>query len=391
MTAPFDTARARRETPGCEERIHLNNAGAALMTRRVLDAQIDHLELEGRIGGYEAAAARAGEIAAVYESLGSLLGAPAGNVALVENATAAWNQAFGSIPLSAGDTVITCEVEYGANYVSLLKAAKERGIEILVAPSDGSGQVDVEALAGLIDGRTRLIAVTHVPTNGGLVNPAAAVGEAARRAGVPFLLDCAQSVGQIDLDVSALGCDFLVGTGRKFLRGPRGTGFLYASPRMLETTEPPVIDHSRARWVSADRYEARPDARRYENWEFNYAAVLGLGAAVDEALAWGVPVVEQEVASLAATLRERLERAGLETFDLGERRCAIVTTVVPGLDSTEAKQRLADQGINVSVTTPGSTLLDFERRNLPDLLRLSVHYFTTPDELDGVVAALVGM
>jgi selenocysteine lyase/cysteine desulfurase len=213
----------------------------------------------------------------------------------------------------------------------------------------------------------------------------------ARRAGVPYLLDGAQSAGQIDLDVEALGCDFLVGTGRKFVRGPRGTGFLYVSPRMLERTEPPVVDHTRARWVAADRYEMGPDARRYENWEFNYAAVLGLGAAVDEALAWGVPVVENVVASLAEALRERLVAAGFDTYDLGEQRCAIVTTVVPGVESTEVQRRLAEQGINVSVTTPGSTLLDFERRNLPDLLRLSVHYFNLPGELDAAVEALAGM
>ena len=391
MITPFDVGRARRETPGCEERIHLNNAGAALMTRRVLDAQIEHLELEGRIGGYEAAAARADEIAAVYESLGTLLGTTPGNVALVENATVAWNQAFGSIPLAAGDTVITGEVEYGANYVSMLKAAAEKGIEILVAPSDATGQIDVDDLAGLIDERTRLIAVTHVPTNGGLVNPAAKIGEVARRARVPYLLDCAQSAGQIDLDVAALGCDFLVGTGRKFLRGPRGTGFLYASERVLEETEPPVIDHTRARWVAADRYEVGADARRYENWEFNYAAVLGLGAAADEALAWRVPIVENVVASLASSLREKLADAGFETFDLGERKCAIVTTEVPGMDSTAVRDRLGEQGINVSVTTAGSTLLDFERRDLPDLLRLSVHYFNLPAELDAVVEALGGL
>ncbi|MCB2223420.1 MAG: aminotransferase class V-fold PLP-dependent enzyme [Actinobacteria bacterium] len=358
------------------------------MTRRVLDAQVEHLELEGRIGGYAAARERHAEVAAVYESLGGVVGAPAASIALVENATAAWHQAFGSIPLQRGDAVITCEAEYGANYVSLLKARDERGIEILVAPPDGSGQVDVEALAGLVDGRTRLIAVSHVPTNGGLVNPAEGIGAVARRTGVPFLLDAAQSVGQIDLDVGRLGCDFLVGTGRKFLRGPRGTGFLYASPRVLAETVPPAVDHFGARWVAPDRYEMRPDARRYENWEFNHAAVLGLGAAVDEALAIGIPVVEQRVTALAASLRERLAAAGLETFDLGERRCGIVTTRVPGREAADVQEALAGQGITVGVTTPGSTLLDAGRRGLGDLLRLSVHVFTTDDDLDAAVEAL---
>ena len=230
-----------------------------------------------------------------------------------------------------------------------------------------------------------------MPTNGGLVNPAAEIGEVARRAGVPYLLDCAQSAGQIDLDVEEIGCDFLVGTGRKFLRGPRGTGFLYASPAILERTEPPVVDHTRNLWTAPDRYEVGPDARRYENWEFNYAAVLGLGTAVEEALAWNVPIAGNVAASLAKELRERLHDAGFETFDLGARKCAIVTTVVPGLESTAVRDRLGEQGINVSVTTPGSTRLDFERRSLPDLLRLSPHYFNLPAELDTVVEALAGM
>jgi len=387
----FDVEAARRDTPGCAERIHLNNAGAALMTRTVLDTQISHLELEGRIGGYEAAAARSDQFSAVYRSIGTLIGADPSEIALVENGTVAWNQAFGSIPLRPGDVVITSEAEYGANYVTCLKAVRERGIEIRVVPGGPSGAVDVEALGDAIDGRTRLIAVTHVPTNGGLVNPAAEIGAVARRAGVPFLLDAAQSIGQIDIDVQEIGCDFLAATGRKFLRGPRGTGFLWASRKMMEETEPPLIDHSGGGWVAADQYRLRPDARRYENWEFNYAAVLGLGAAVDEALAWGIPVIEDRVFALAASLRDQLMTEGFEVFDLGTERCAIVTTLAPGMDATDATRALADRGINSSVTTPGSTRLDAERRSLPDLLRLSVHYFNTDAELGSAVAALADL
>jgi len=387
----FDVERARAGTPGCAERIHLNNAGAALMTRSVLDTQIDHLELEGRIGGYEAAAARSDQVAAVYESIGTLIGADPDEIALVENATVAWNQAFGSIPLRAGDVVITSEAEYGANYVAYLKAVRDRGIEIRVVPGDPAGVIDIGALGGAIDGRTRLIAVTHVPTNGGLVNPAAEIAGVAHRAGVPFLLDAAQSIGQIDIDVEEIGCDFLATTGRKFLRGPRGTGFLWASRKMMDQTEPPVIDHFGGRWVATDRYELRNDARRYENWEFNYAAVLGLGAATDEALDWGMPAIEARVATLADLLRCRLTEEGFEVFDLGTRRCAIVTTLIPGMAADTAKEALSARDINVSVTTPDSTRLDAERRSLPDLLRLSVHYFNTEDELEEAVSALTDL
>ena len=385
----FDVEAARAVTPGCTERIHLNNAGAALMTRSVLDAQIDHLELEGRIGGYEAAAARADEIAGVYQAIARLIGSVPSQVALVENATVAWNQAFGSIPWRDGDAVITSEVEYGANYVAYLKAARDRGIEIRVAPSDSAGTIDLEVLAELIDGRTRLIAITHVPTNGGVVNQAAEIGQIARRAGVPYLLDAAQSIGQIDIDVEAIGCDFLSTTGRKFLRGPRGIGFLWVSQKVLEQFEPPVIDHAGAHWVAPDRYELLADATRYENWEFNYASVLGLGQAVRETLEIGMPVIEERIASLADSLRRRLVAEGFDVFDLGERRCAIVTTVVEGMDAGAAKEALTERGINVSVSTPDSTRLDAVRRSLPDLLRISPHVFNTEDELAETVRALV--
>lgn len=384
----IDVERARSETPGCADRVHLDNAGAALMTERVLSTQIDHLRLEGAIGGYEAAAQASEAIGAVYESIGRLIGSGPDHVAIVDSATTAWDLAFQSILLNRGDVILTAEVEYGANYVSLLKAVKDHGVVIEVIPSDEAGQADVAALKEAIDERTRLIAITHVPTNGGLVNPAEEIGAVARDAGVPYLLDAAQSIGQIDLSVDSLQCDFLVATGRKYLRGPRGTGFLYVGQAMLDAFEPPRLDHSGARWVARDRYELRSDAKRYEFWEFNYAAVLGLGAAVDDTLRWGLRAIEDRVTGLADTLRSKLQSRGFEVYDLGRRKCGIVTTTVPGTDPWQVTAELRRQGINSSVTTPESTRIDAERRGLPNLLRLSVHYFNTPEELDRTVSTL---
>ncbi len=387
----IDVVRARSETPGCAERIHLNNAGASLMSRGVLDTQLDHLRFEAQIGGYEAARATAGNFDGVYQSIASLIGASPDEIALVENATAAWNLAFHSIALQPGDTILTAEAEYAANYIAYLKATNDHGVRVKVIPSDEAGQLDVGALRSAIDDRTKLISVTHIPTNGGLVNPAEEIGEIARAAGVPYLLDACQSVGQLDLDVDGLQCDFLTATGRKYLRGPRGTGFLYVRRSMLEKVTPPMVDLHSATWVELDRYELRSDARRYENWEFNHAAVLGLGAAVDEAMAWGLPAIEERVTRLGAGLRSELLTAGFETYDLGRRRCGIVTTHVPGVGAAEARDRLFGQGVNVSVTTPASTRIDAERRGLPDLLRLSVHYFNTDEELDHTVGALTDL
>jgi selenocysteine lyase/cysteine desulfurase len=357
----------------------------------VLDATIGHLRLEAEIGGYEAADAAADRFDAVYTSVARLIGASRSEIAIVDNATAAWDLAFGSIQFDKGDTILTSEAEYATNYIMYLKTMRDRGVRVEVIPSDHTGQLDVRALERMINGSTRLISVTHVPTNGGLVNPAAEIGAVARAAGVPYLLDACQSVGQLQVDVGEIGCDFLSATGRKFLRAPRGTGFLFVRQDLLEDAEPPFVDMHGATWVERERYQLRPDARRYETWEFNYAAVLGMGVAIDEALEWGMADIEERVTHLGAALRGKLEDAGFEVFDIGARKCAIVTTAVPGRGAEEARRLLFDKGVNVSVTGASSTRIDAEKRGLPEMLRLSPHYYNTDEELDQAVATLVSI
>ena len=385
----IDLQRLRADTPGCAEVAHFNNAGAALMPSPVVEAQIAHLRREAEIGGYEAKAEAAERLEAVYGSVARLLNCGADEVALVENATVAWDLAFHAFDWQPGDKVLTAEAEYASNYLAYLHAQQRYGIEIAAVPSDASGQIDVAALRRMLDARVKLIAITHVPTNGGLVNPAAEVGKVAKANGIPFLLDACQSVGQIDLDVEALGCDLLSATGRKYLRGPRGTGFLYVRRSLLERLDPPFPDLHSARWVAPDRYVWRDGARRFENWEFNHAGLLGLGTAVDYALALGLPAIEARVTELATDLRSRLAAVpGIEVMDLGARRCGLCTFTVAGREASEVAQRLRAQAINVSVSDPNGTLLDATRRGLPDLLRASVHYYNNAEEMDRLIGAL---
>lgn len=378
----------RSITPGTANVVHFNHAGSSLPTQAVLDTQLDYLTHEAFIGGYEAAGQSTDTNTAVYGSIASLLGAAPHEISRAEHATVAWNAAFWSLPMEKGQRIITADAEYGANAVAFLRAQERYGVTIEVVPSSPSGSLDLEALDATLSDDVAVVAITHVPTNGGLINPAAEVGALTTAAGVPYLLDACQSVGQIELDVSVLGCDMLTATGRKFLRGPRGTGFLYVSEDILPRLIPDQPDHHGAPWIAADRYELRADARRFEHWEFNHAAWYGLGAAVDHAASIGVDRIEATVRERAAQLRSALREAGFDTFDVGEDQSGIVTTNCAGVAPSDVKRLLAERSINVSVTTPDSTWWDALRRDLSEMLRVSVHYTTTADEISLVVDAL---
>ncbi|HEV2159656.1 aminotransferase class V-fold PLP-dependent enzyme [Bradyrhizobium sp.] len=388
----IDIDRIRADTPAASRLAYLHNAGAALMPAPVVAAMKQHIELESEIGGYAAADREAGRLDAVYGSVARLLNAAPDEIALVENATVAWQMAFYALPFGRGDRILTAEAEYAANYVAFLQVAKRTGAVIDVVPSDASGELDVGALERMIDARVKLIAVTWVPTNGGLVNPAAAIGKIARAHGIPYLLDACQAVGQMEVDVEAIGCDMLSATGRKFLRGPRGTGFLYVRRPLLQQLEPPMIDHFAAPWVSRDAYQLRDDARRFENWENNYAARLGLGAAVDYALAIGLGPIEQRCRMLAGRLRSGLASIrGVTIRDLGRSPGAIVSFTVEGYEADAVVRSAAAAGITIGASDPASTRIDAETRALPPVVRASPHYYNTEAEIDRLIGLVAGL
>ncbi len=385
----IDISAVRADTPACEQVIHFNNAGASLMPDPVFNAIGSHLELEREKGGYEAATLAADQLQSFYSEFAALLACDAQEIAFIENATRAWDMAFYGLRLEQGDRILTHDSEYVSNFLALLQRAERRGFEIDLVPSDESGQIDVEAMEAMIGPRTRLIALTHVPTQGGLVNPAEAVGQVARKHDLIYMLDACQSVGQIDLDVNKIGCDVLSGTGRKFLRGPRGTGFLYVSAGIIDQIEPPFIDLHSASWSGNDTYEFAAGAKRYENWECYVAGKIGLARAVRYTRDLGLTSIEKRVTQLAATLRDALSHVpGVTVQDLGRKKCGIVTFEKQGESASKLAARLLAKGINVSVTDLFSARLDFSERGLDELLRASVHYFNTENEIDRFVEAV---
>lgn len=383
----IDVEAARAVTPGCANRNHLNNAGAALLSSVTIAAMTDYLQREAMIGGYEAEAEAAARIRATYESLAELIGALPSQIALFDNSTHAWNAACYSVPLEAGDRILTGRNEYGSAVLAYLQLAQRTGAEIVVVPDDDTGQIDLAALANLIDARTKLIGLTWVPTAGGQVNPAAEVGRLARAADVLYLVDATQAVGQFPIDVSAIGCDMLTGTGRKFLRGPRGTGFLYAGPRALDRLDPFVAEIRSAAWDGGRSFTWVDGAQRFESWENSYVNIVGLGAAVRQALDIGTDRIGRRSSALGARLRSGLaEIDGVTVHDQGREQCAIVTARVAGIDTTDVADALSRRGINVSTTLAEHN--QFDTRDVHPLVRLSPHYYNTEAEIDQAVDAV---
>jgi len=385
----FSLEAVRAATPGVDNVIHVNNAGAALPPSVVTDTVVDYLRREEAIGGYETADERHDQLEAVYDSLGALVGAPRQHMAVIENATRAWDMAIYGYPFERGDRVVTCRAEYSSNVLAFLQLERRFGIEMVLIDDDEYGQIDLAHLDAELTRGAAMVAMTHIPTSGGLINPAEEVGALCGEHGVFFVLDACQSAGQVPLDVGAIGCDVLSGTGRKYLRGPRGTGFLYVSERALDVLEPPFIDLHAADWTRVDDYEWRPDARRFENWETYYAGKAGLGAAVDYALGVGIETTAVRIADLAARLRNGLESLDrVAVHDKGARRGGIVTFTVDGVDATSVHAQLLARRINTSTSGPDRARLDLEPRGLPTVIRASTHYYNSEDEIDAVIAAV---
>ena len=393
MTGTIDVEAERAGTPGCATVCHLNNAGAALPGAATLATMVDHLRLESERGGYEAAASVADRLGAVRHSAARLVGAGPDEVVLTGSDTQGWTKALWGLALGggieAGQVLLVDRLAYDSHYLGMMQVAELTGATIDVVPSTDDGTLSLPALAELLEpGRAALVALTHVGTHRGLVNPVAGAGVLCRRAGVPYFLDACQSLGQLPVDVAEIGCDVATATGRKWLRGPRGTGVLYVRTGLAERLAPPGIGGSAARWEDADHYRLRPGTERFAEFEIPVAAHLALGTAIDHALALGLVAIADRVGRLAERLRTDLsELAGTVVHDGGVQRSGIVTFTVDGVVPTAVVEGAAAAGINVSVSDGSMYRLDLGAPNPASRVRASPHYYNTEEEL----ARLVGV
>jgi len=381
----------RKDTPRVANRIFFDNAGASPTPDPVHSRVVQHLELERAVGGYEASRRANDKLEGMYSSAASLLNARDDEIAFIENATRAWDMAFYGIRFRDGDRILTSGAEYSSNYLAFLQMARRHRISIEVIPDDDTGTVDLSALTNLLDERVRLVNLCHAPTSNGLLNPAEEVGALLRDSPALYFLDACQSAGQLPLDVDRIACDVLTTTGRKFLRGPRGTGLLFVRSDSLEQLDPPFVDIHSASWTGRNKFRFRPGARRFENWESNVAGRLGLKAALDYCNATGIGAIRSRINDLANLLRRRLrDIPGLHVLDRGQVKTGIVTFNVPSMEAEVIRLALEDRSITVHAQRVEDARLDRDGV-AEDLVRASVHYFNTDEEVDRFCAVLTGI
>lgn len=384
----IDLIKIRQETPHCDEVIHFNNAGASLSPKCVTDAQISHLLLEQKIGGYEAADKASLHQERFYSAFAELLNCQASEIAFLENATKAWHAAFHAIDLKPGDHIITADVEYASNYLDLLHSSRYKDLQLSTVARNEHGQVDVDSLRNEIKPNTKLICLTHIPSQRGDIQPAIEIGALAKEHELWFLLDACQSAGQLRLDVNELNCDFLCGTGRKYLRGPRGTGFLYVRQSRLQELVPAVVDLHSVQWQSPQEYALQENAKRFENWERNVAALIGLGVAVDYALDIGIDNIEKRVSHLARTLHDELQKmSNVVVQERSIELSGITTFSRTDQDADSTRQQLMQAGINTSISRQSNAQLDLGKQQL-DVNRASIHYYNTEEEIERFIDVL---
>ncbi len=382
----------RLETDGCKSIIHLNNSGASLIPNAVRDQVMHYLQQEALNGGYETKEEYAEVFSKLYEDVGALVGAAPGEIAIFSGSTAAWSSALNSLEFQKGDVFLASEVEYVSNYLNLLQCSERYGVRIKIIPSDQDGRVDLKALADVLDEQVKLVAVTHVPTNGGLINPVEEVGQLLKGRDIVYLLDACQSVGQMPLDVKKIGCTFLSATGRKFLRAPRGTGFLYVDKEFVDRCRPTQLDFASANWLSETEYQLRAGARRFELFEANFAARAGLAVAARYALDVGLDQIWNRIVELSNYARSRFSTIPEITIhDRGERNCGIVSFSFEGWHPKELQAEMRKRGINISSTEKTSTLLDMEKRSLEEISRIGIHYYNTQEEIDQFIGQLMDL
>lgn len=387
----IDTTKVRADTPGCTHKIFLNSAGSSLMTKGAVQIMHSYLDKEMILGGYQTVPFFQHEIDAFYLHASALLHTSPGNIAFTFNATDAYAKAVSSITFKPGDYILTTEDDYVSNYILFFSLQKRFGLQMVRSNTLPSGDINMFDLeTKMLKYRPVLVSVTHIPSNSGKIQDVEKIGHLCDKYDIWYIVDACQSVGQMDIDVNKIKCDFLSATGRKFLRGPRGTGFLYVSDKALAAClEPLLIDMRGATWETENNYMPSGSATRFELWEANYANILGLSEAIRYAMSIGLKNIRAYNLELCQLLKEQLQIIpDIKITEEGSQTASIVTFTSDTKTLDEYKNTLDMANISYSVGYRHFALIDFNKKNVDWVIRFSPHYFNTTDEILQVVEIL---
>lgn len=369
---------------------YFNQAAGGLMPDRVLQAVTDYMQREQALGSYVAAQQAQPQLQQLYAQLAALLHCQPTDIALTTGNTHGWCAVVGALPLQAGDRVLVTPGEWGGNYAMLLQLQARTGCVVETMPCTADGHIDLAALEAGLDARVQLIALTWVPANGSTVYDAQALGQLCARHGIPYIIDAAQALGHIPVDVQALQCDVLTAPGRKWLCGPRGTGLVYLKPGFAARLQPMTVDHVSCP-ITPTGPVLRQDARMLEQSESSVALKLGLLAALDTAQAEGWAQRFAAIAERARQLRSALaDVPGLSLHSLAAAPadCGIVPFTLQGHTPAQVQQALLQCHIQVAASGMGFTPLDMQARGLSAVVRASVSAHTTDADIQALVQAL---
>lgn len=386
----MNISQIRNDTAGCNSVVHFNNAGAALMPKPVVNSIHNYIFNEESKGGYEAAHEVTNELDKFYDYAAQLLNCENRNVAYTTSATDSYNRALSSVSFRKGDVVLISGNDYPSNFIAFLSLQKRFGIKLIRIENSGTGEVDLHDLENKLKQYSpRMVSVTHVPTSSGLVQPIEEIGNIINNYDALYLVDACQSLGQMKVNAKTIRADFIGGTFRKFLRGPRGAGILYVSDKALESgMEPLYIDLRGADWISENEYEPQPDAKRFEDWESSYALMMGSKEALKYLLSIGIENIEARNNDLVLKLRKGLEELGIKLLDRGKNQSSIITFSIKDKSEEASKKYFSDRGINIYTISKNDAIIDFDEKGIEWVVRVSPHYYNTETEIDEFVEAV---
>ncbi len=382
----IDIQKIRKDTLYCEDKLFLSSAGCSLPPKSMFEKMHAYNRLEEEFGGYEIEARMASERNSFYEETAKLINCKPENISFQYSASEGFSRALSAISFKENDVILTTDDDYISNFIAFISLKKRFGIRIARCKNTETGELDlVDFEQRIVIEKPVLVAITHVPTNSGLVQPVAEVGTLCKKYNILYLLDACQAVGQLVVDVQKIGCDFLNATGRKFLRGPRTSGFLFISDNVLNLgLEPLFIDRRGASWTATENYEVQKSALRFEPMERG-VEIIGLAEAVRYANEIGIQNIENYNKIIGEKLRENLSQIpNIQLLDKGSVQSNIITFNVKNKTLPEVDSYLRANKIYFSQSLKSFAIIDFTKKGVDWAIRFSPHYFNTLNEMDKV-------